>query len=115
MAATTHTGSSAVTSADPGQPALRALITGGIGGIGHAIAARLLGAGGRVVLAGRDEARLAAAASGLGPRVGWQRADMTVPARVRDCVETAAANMGGLDVLVTGQVLHINGGWWFGT
>src|SRR5205823_1781627 len=37
------------------------------------------------------------------------------PARVRDCVETAAANMGGLDVLVTGQVLHINGGWWFGT
>ncbi|RFU39350.1 SDR family NAD(P)-dependent oxidoreductase, partial [Actinomadura logoneensis] len=36
------------------------LITGGAGGIGAATARRLLGLGHRVVVTGRDEARLAA-------------------------------------------------------
>lgn len=44
-----------------------ALITGAAGGIGTAIATALVGAGYRVVLADRDEARLKALAEKLGP------------------------------------------------
>lgn len=80
---------------------MRALITGGSGGIGRAIAARLLEMGGRVTLAGRDEAKLAAAAAELGSRANWQQADVASPDQVRGCVEKTVADYGGLDVLVT--------------
>ncbi|WP_222721210.1 SDR family NAD(P)-dependent oxidoreductase [Actinomadura sp. HBU206391] len=49
---------------DPGAPVT--LITGGSSGIGTAVAARLLAAGHRVAVTGRDEARLARAVAGLG-------------------------------------------------
>lgn len=101
MAVPMRTGSSGGPAADPGSAGLRALVTGGSGGIGQAIAARLLETGGQVVLAGRDEAKLAAAASRLGSRAGWQRADVADPGQVRDCAEKAASDLGGLDVLVT--------------
>lgn len=78
--------------------ARRALVTGGGGGIGLAIAGALRSAGAAVAVAGRDESRLAEAARGIG--------GVAVRLDVRDegdCargVEEAAAALGGLDILV---------------
>lgn len=79
----------------------RILITGGSAGIGAALAALCLEKGARVVVNGRDGARLAAAANELG--VHAVAGDVgTDAARI---VEESAAHLGGLDVLVN------NAGW----
>jgi short-subunit dehydrogenase len=82
---------------------IRALVTGGAGGIGGAIAAELLQRGGSVLLVDRDQAALARSAERFaryGERVGTLAADLTSPAdRKRICVD-AAAWRGGVNVLV---------------
>lgn len=75
----------------------RALITGGSAGLGRALAAGLSHAGWNVVITGRDELRLDAAASQLGPRVTASAGDVTDPGH-RD--ELAAVVADGLDLLV---------------
>jgi NAD(P)-dependent dehydrogenase (short-subunit alcohol dehydrogenase family) len=80
---------------------VRALITGGSGGIGRAIASSLLSEEGHVVLLGRDESKLGAAVAELGPSASWRRADVANPREVRESVEAAVAELGGLDLLVT--------------
>ncbi len=71
------------------------LVTGGSGGIGRAIAARFAAAGERVVITGRDQDRLKAAAAELG--VDGIVCDATVPAEVA----SLAAELGpAVDVLV---------------
>jgi 3-oxoacyl-[acyl-carrier protein] reductase len=77
------------------------VITGGSGGIGKAIAATLVNAGGRVVLVGRDQSKLTAAASELGASAGWRSADVSDPHEVHESIETAVEELGGLDILVT--------------
>jgi short-subunit dehydrogenase len=83
--------------------ATRALVTGGGGGIGVAIAAELLGRGASVLLVDRDEAALRRAAERLvrfGARVGTIAADLTrVEDRNRLC-EAASSWRGGINVLV---------------
>lgn len=60
-----------------------ALITGGSSGIGLALGRRLLRRGAaRLVVVGRDEARLAAVAADLGPSVETLCADLSVQAEV---------------------------------
>ncbi|MGW4646881.1 SDR family NAD(P)-dependent oxidoreductase [Kitasatospora sp. NPDC004289] len=82
-----------------------ALITGAAGGIGRAVAARLLADGLRV-------AALDLADPGL-PGVAYHHADVTDPEQVRSAVAAAVARLGGLDVLVTcagvteGAPLHL--------
>ena len=61
---------------------MRALVTGGTGQLGSAIAGRLAAAGYAVVAAGRAEA------------------DLSRPADTRALVERAASELGGLDLLV---------------
>jgi len=82
---------------------IRALVTGGGGGIGGAIAAELLARGASVLLVDRDAAALARTANRLaayGVRVGTLQADLTSAAeRSRLCAE-AAAWRGGINVLV---------------
>ena len=82
---------------------IRALVTGGAGGIGGAIAAELLERGGAVLLVDRDQAALARAAERFnryGDRVGTFAADLTSGAdRARIC-EHAATWRGGINVLV---------------
>jgi len=82
---------------------IRALITGGAGGIGGAIASELLERGGSVLLVDRDAAALSRAAARLakyGDRVGTLAADLTSSAdRQRICSE-AASWRGGVNVLV---------------
>ena len=82
---------------------IRALVTGGGGGIGGAIAAELLARGASVLLVDRDAAALARTANRLaayGVRVGTLQTDLTSAAdRTRLCNE-AAAWRGGINVLV---------------
>lgn len=82
---------------------IRALITGGAGGIGGAIAGELLARGAAVLLVGRDQAALGRAAvrhSAHGERIGTTAADLTIPADRRRVSEMAAGWRGGVNVLV---------------
>ncbi|MEZ5989336.1 MAG: SDR family oxidoreductase [Planctomycetota bacterium] len=76
----------------------RVLITGGAKGIGRAIAARFVALGDRVVVTGRDEAALTAAAEALG--CDWRRLAVDDEASV-------AAGFAGLDDL---EVCVLNAG-----
>jgi rhamnulose-1-phosphate aldolase/alcohol dehydrogenase len=83
-----------------------ALVTGGAGGIGGAIARRLLSEGAQVVLADIDEAALADAQTALARSVGADRvraavSNVTDEASVRQSFELAALEYGGLDILVS--------------
>ena len=79
-----------------------AIITGGAGGLGRAMAEVLLRAGASVVLSDRDAASLDAAAAHLAPigRVVAEPGDVTAEADVMRTVERCAAEFGGVDVMV---------------
>jgi short-subunit dehydrogenase len=82
---------------------IRALVTGGAGGIGGAIAADLLGRGSAVLLVDRDALALEHAASGFashGTRVGTLVADLTSRADRQRVCEEAARWRGGVNVLI---------------
>ena len=83
-----------------------ALITGGAGGIGKATAERFLRDGACVVLADIDEAALAAADAELAGRhtadaVRSVRLDVTREQDVIDAFAFAAAEYGGIDILIS--------------
>jgi NAD(P)-dependent dehydrogenase (short-subunit alcohol dehydrogenase family) len=78
-----------------------ALVTGGAGGIGAAVAHALQADGARVTLLGRDVARLEHALRDLNPdRCARVRADITVRAEVDAAFAEAAQRFGAIDVLV---------------
>ncbi len=83
-----------------------ALITGGSRGIGLAIAARYVEAGGSVMLTSRTAADLEKAASGLveggapEERVAWVAAHVGKPDQAQSCVAQTVERFGGLDILV---------------
>ena len=77
---------------------VRALVTGGSSGIGRAIAALLIRRGGKVVISGRNEAALSAAASEIGAIAA--RGDVGVEADARRMVATTVREIGGYNVLV---------------
>jgi NAD(P)-dependent dehydrogenase (short-subunit alcohol dehydrogenase family) len=82
----------------------RAIVTGGGRGIGKAIALALGREGIEVAIAGRDSVALEAAAlelgTALGRRVTAIRADTGDDGSVRNLVEQAMAQLGGIDILV---------------
>ncbi len=75
-----------------------ALITGGSGGIGFAIARSLVDAGARVAITGRDKAKLDAAARELGAFA--IQADVAVEADVLRTYKEVITHFGDLDILV---------------
>ena len=76
----------------------RCIVTGASRGIGRATAARLAGEGARVLLVGRDEETVVAAAEEVGGE--YLVCDVTDPVADECIVATAIEQMGGLDVLV---------------
>jgi rhamnulose-1-phosphate aldolase/alcohol dehydrogenase len=83
-----------------------ALVTGGAGGIGGAVARRLLSEGACVVITDIDPAALEAATTDLArahgrDRVRGFRSDVTAEESVRAAVAFAAQEFGGLDILVS--------------
>src|SRR5688572_4291027 len=77
-----------------------ALVTGAGSGIGRATALAFLRDGFRVVLAGRNEAKLAAVAKEAGDaQVHVVAADVTQPAEVRALFDSLREKFGRLDVL----------------
>lgn len=87
-----------------------ALITGAGGSIGKAIAQTLAGMGMRVVLVGRDQARLERAAAELGPAAVKAHVipcDVTDRVQVKGMVETALEQAGTIDVAVCGAGINI--------
>lgn len=80
-----------------------ALVTGGSSGIGYAVAERLAGSGARVVICGRDEARLEQAVDGLratGGQVEGVVADVTEPAEAERLVLEVVDGFDTIDILV---------------
>ena len=82
------------------------LVTGGAGGIGRAVAARMMAEGACVVLADIDAEALAAAEADFAKRHGADqvrsvRLDVTDEAAVERGFAEAVAEFGGLDVLVS--------------
>jgi 3-oxoacyl-[acyl-carrier protein] reductase len=77
-----------------------ALVTGGSRGIGRAIAGRLHGAGARVAIIGRDEARARAAAGELGEGAVALAADVADSAQVARVVAEVEKTLGPIDILV---------------
>ncbi|WBP95320.1 SDR family oxidoreductase [Mycolicibacterium neoaurum] len=85
------------------------LVTGGGSGIGKGVAAAIVGAGGNVVLAGRNADKLEAAAAEIGGagagQVNYQPADITDEDEAARLVDAATAWHGQLD-----GVVHSAGG-----
>lgn len=84
---------------DLGLDGARALIGGGSGGLGGAIATALTGEGARVALAARPSDRLDAAVGRLAGAVAVD-ADLSTPDGPAGAVDRAVAALGGLDLLL---------------
>lgn len=79
-----------------------AVVTGGGSGIGKEVAKRFVAEGGSVLINGRDEAKLAAAAAEIDPsgrRAAIHAGDIADPRTGRDLAEAAVRRFGQLDVL----------------
>jgi 3-oxoacyl-[acyl-carrier protein] reductase len=85
---------------DLGLAGARALVGGGSGGLGGAIADALVGEGARVALAARPSDRLDAAVARLGAAAMAAPADLSTADGPRSAVEATVAGLGGLDLLV---------------
>jgi NAD(P)-dependent dehydrogenase (short-subunit alcohol dehydrogenase family) len=94
----------------------RAVVTGGASGLGLAVARHIVAAGGRVTLLDVQEGSGNAAAGALGQNAGFAKCDVTSEIEVSAAMDTAAKQLGGLNLLVNcagvigaGRMLGKNG------
>jgi 3-oxoacyl-[acyl-carrier protein] reductase len=85
-----------------------ALVTGGSSGIGLAIAAKLAAEGCKVAIAGRQQAKLDAAAAEV-PGARVFAADVRDPAQVARIVNQVIAGFGRIDIVVSNAGTHLPG------
>jgi NADP-dependent 3-hydroxy acid dehydrogenase YdfG len=86
----------------------RVLVTGGSSGIGLAIARAFLSAGAKVAIAGRDAAKLQAAAHELkSDRLIAHAADVSDLASVQNLITSVTSAFGGIDILVNNAGTNI--------
>jgi len=79
---------------------IRVLVTGATSGLGAAMAAALAKAGARVLVTGRDQTRVDATATELGPSTIPCQLDVRDERSVAACVARARDAWGGIDMLV---------------
>ena len=77
-----------------------AVVTGGGSGVGLEVARLLVAAGAKVVVAGRDRAKLDAAAAQLGQGTLAVPTDVAVAAQCQSLIERATSAFGRVDILV---------------
>jgi 3-oxoacyl-[acyl-carrier protein] reductase len=77
-----------------------AVVTGGVSGIGRAIATRLAAEGAKLAIWDRDETALARAAAMFGAPVHTVALDLVDVAAVQRAADGTAAALGGIDILV---------------
>ena len=79
---------------------VRAVVTGGASGLGHAVAQRLIKAGAKVTLIDVNESAGQAAAQALGASTFFQKVDVTNESLVSAAIAKAHGDMGGLNLAV---------------
>lgn len=84
-----------------------AVVTGGSGDIGLAMARSLYEAGAKVLISSRDKKRLAGAAKSLGPDCAFFPADVTDLRQVESLMRAAVKKMGRIDILVTAAGVQV--------
>jgi NADP-dependent 3-hydroxy acid dehydrogenase YdfG len=86
-----------------------AVVTGGSSGVGKAVAGLFLHAGARVTIAGRDSAKLAAAAEELagGDRLATHPVDVADPKQCQQLIAAATQRFGKVDLLVNNAGMNI--------
>ena len=81
---------------------IRAFITGGASGLGHAVAARVIADGGQAILFDLNPAQGAATAATLGTRAHFFAGDVTDEAAIGAAMAQACERFGGRDLAVSG-------------
>src|SRR5262245_36318862 len=79
---------------------VRAVVTGGASGLGHAVASHLIAQGGRVALLDVQQAAGAKAAEELGEHAHYFNCDVTAEAAVNEAMAAARSALGSLNLLV---------------
>lgn len=79
---------------------VRAVITGGASGLGHAVASQLIAAGAQVTLFDVNAEKGEAAAAALGANARFARVDVSSEADVTAAMSAAQAAMGGLNAAI---------------
>jgi NAD(P)-dependent dehydrogenase (short-subunit alcohol dehydrogenase family) len=87
----------------------RALVTGGASGIGLAVAKRFAAEGAKVVIADLNDEDAAAAVSESGGKFGKTIGDVSKLVDAERMVNEAAAQMGGLDILINNAGIETMG------
>jgi NAD(P)-dependent dehydrogenase (short-subunit alcohol dehydrogenase family) len=80
---------------------VKAVISGGVSGLGVAVAKLLVARGGRVALLDINDEKGAAAVAELGANASYQRTDVTSEDGVAESLKQAAAHMGGLNAAIS--------------
>ncbi len=84
-----------------------ALITGGNGGIGFAIAKKFIDCGCKVIIAGRDEDKLKKKSSELGNKCSYVILDLYKISSFKEIIDGVEDNIGKIDILVNSAGMHI--------
>lgn len=76
------------------------VVTGATSGIGEALVYEFVKAGAKVIMAARNEEKLAEMAKELGEKVTYSRCDVTVESECCEMIERGAKKFGAIDIII---------------